>query len=261
MMFMALGFTVSSRICFEGGGEAATAGDDAWGGVVPDCLQIAENSPARPARASLRLIELARGTGAALRWLSRWGKAGWGLGCIRLRLERMLLLIGIVASTTSARAARLLFEDAFTSSSLKRTSWSPYMCDALSKAWPWCMLPGQPQPSSAISEPNGVNADYDLPSSISTGSGLVLTAQNGTTAGGYSWTSEVICSFPTTNQFGTTPGFTFTNGYVEVRAKMPYAGNGYWPGIWFLSGPGENGGEIDLHEGGYFLESCSRSRN
>jgi hypothetical protein len=146
--------------------------------------------------------------------------------------------------------ATLRFEDTFAGSSLDTNRWNPFICDAASGGWPWNLAVGQPQPSSAEDAPNSNAADYDWPSQISTGHGLQLSLQSGSTAPGYSWTGAILCTCPATNQFSQNPGFTFTNGYVEVVAKMPYAGSGCWPAIWFLPGPGANGGEMDLHEGG-----------
>jgi beta-glucanase (GH16 family) len=109
-------------------------------------------------------------------------------------------------------------------------------------------------PSSAIGGDNGPYADYDLPSAIIVDDGLALSAYRSTKAAGYSWTGSVICSRPTSNDFGAgivhTAGFTFADARVEVRAKMPDLTSGQWPAIWFLSGPGGHGAEIDLFEGG-----------
>jgi len=119
------------------------------------------------------------------------------------------------------------------------------------------MQAGLPQPSSAIDKANALAADYELPSLISTGTGLQMTLQSGTTATGYTWSGSIICSYPITNTFSRCRGFSFTNGYVEVRAKFPGASNGCWSSLWFLAGPGSSGGEIDLHEGGYLSGSTN----
>ena len=124
------------------------------------------------------------------------------------------------------------------------------MTNNAASGWPWNNQNGQPAKSSAIDVPKGFNLDYDLPSFVKTGLGLTLTAERGTTATGYAWTGAVISSHPDTH-FGDTQGFTFQDAYVEVSAKLPYAGNGSWPAIWFLAGPGGNGAEIDLQEGGF----------
>jgi hypothetical protein len=124
------------------------------------------------------------------------------------------------------------------------------------------MINSMGEPSSAISGPNGNNADYDLPSfiysgiTLSDGSiGLGLENEQGTNATGYTWTGSVICSMPCTTTFNgtqyTCKGYTFNNAYVEVNAQMPFSEYGDWPAIWFLAAPGSSGPEIDLHEGGF----------
>jgi beta-glucanase (GH16 family) len=116
--------------------------------------------------------------------------------------------------------------------------------------------------SSAIGERNGRNAAYDLPSAIRVDDGLTLETYRGTRAAGYSWTGSVICSRPTSNNFGSgtvhTAGFTFADARVEVRAKMPDLTGGQWPAIWFLpAGDDDNGVEIDLFEGGFLSKTIS----
>lgn len=163
-----------------------------------------------------------------------------------------LMMIGFQQRNVQAYGA-LIFEDLFTS--LNSKYWNAYITNNSAKGWPWNMQRGQPSPSSAIGRGAGNYLDYDLPSFVATGSGLTLTAQSGSMTRNYTWTGSVISSYPTKNNFGSgvinTPGFTFQDAYVEVKAKMPYSGNGSWPSIWFLPGPGGSGGEIDLFEGGF----------
>jgi beta-glucanase (GH16 family) len=117
------------------------------------------------------------------------------------------------------------------------------------------MQPSVAVPSSAIGRETGFKAEYDLPSAIRVDDGLTLRAYRGTRAAGYSWTGSVICSRPTSNNFGSgtvrTAGFTFKDARVEVRAKMPDLTGGQWASIWFLPAWGGDGAEIDLFEGGY----------
>ena len=54
-----------------------------------------------------------------------------------------------------------------------------------------------------------------------------------------------------------TPGFTFVDARVEVRAKMPDLTGGQWPAIWFLPAPGGHGAEIDLFEGGFLSKTSN----
>ena len=123
------------------------------------------------------------------------------------------------------------------------------------------------QPSVAVPSSAGkhsLHAAYYLPSAIRVDDGLTLKAYRGTKAAGYSWTGSVICSRPTSNNFGSgtihTPGFTFTDARVEVRAKMPDMTSGQWPSIWFLPAPGSNGAEIDLFEGGFLANAINPNR-
>jgi beta-glucanase (GH16 family) len=123
------------------------------------------------------------------------------------------------------------------------------------------MQPSVAVPSSAIARKNTENAAYDLPSAIRVDDGLTLGAYRGSQAAGYSWTGSVICSRPTSNNFGSgtvhTAGFTFTDARVDVRAKMPDLTGGQWPAIWFLPAWDGNGAEIDLFEGGFLAKSIN----
>jgi Glycosyl hydrolases family 16 len=195
------------------------------------------------------------------------------------RLSRRSLL-GSTAAVTFAAAAglfaeraahggnasggRVLFEDVFTGPSLSQDRWNPYICDNNSHGSPWLMQPSVAVPSSAVSEQNGFNAAYDLPSAIHVDHGLTLDAYRGTRAAGYSWTGSIICSRPTSNNFGSgtvhTAGFTFADARVEVRAKMPDLSGGQWPSIWFLPAWEDNGAELDLFEGGFLADAISPNR-
>jgi beta-glucanase (GH16 family) len=123
------------------------------------------------------------------------------------------------------------------------------------------MQPAVAVPSSAIGGLNGFSAAYDLPSAIRVDDGLTLMTYRGTKAAGYSWTGSVICSRPTSNNFGSgtvhTAGFTFADARVEVRAKMPDLTGGQWPSIWFLPAWDDNGAEIDLFEGGFLSKTIN----
>ena len=189
------------------------------------------------------------------------------------RLSRRSLL-GWVAAVTFAAAAglytvwtghneetsggRVLLDEIFAGHSLSRKRWNPYICDNNSNGWPWLMQPSVAVPSSAIGRENGFKAEYDLPSAIRMDDGLTLRAYRGTRAAGYSWTGSVICSRPTSNNFGSgtvhTAGFTFVDARVEIRAKMPDMTGGQWPSIWFMPA-GDGGAEIDLFEGGFLAKT------
>ena len=165
----------------------------------------------------------------------------------------------IASRGENASRGRVLFEDVFAGNSLSRNHWNPYICDNNSHGWPWLMQPSVAVPSSAIGRENGFNAAYDLPSAIRVDNGLTLRAYPGTRAAGYSWTGSVICSRPTSNNFGPgtvrTAGFTFADARVEVRARMPDLTSGQWPAIWFLPAWDDQGAEIDLFEGGFLAKT------
>ena len=195
------------------------------------------------------------------------------------RLSRRSLLgwsaagaLAAAAGAVTARTAlnedvsrgRVLFEDVFAGNSLSRKHWNPYICDNNSRGWPWLMQPGVAVPSSATVAKNSRNAAYDLPSAIRVDDGLTLRSYRGTRAAGYSWTGSVICSRPTSNNFGSgtvhTAGFTFADARVEVRAKMPDLSGGQWPSIWFLPAFQDDGAEIDLFEGGFLAKAIDPNR-
>jgi beta-glucanase (GH16 family) len=176
-----------------------------------------------------------------------------------LRIASVLLIFFVTAPLRAQSPGSLIFEDYFNARSLNTTYWDPFITDDSATGWPWNTENGQPSESSAISGPDNFNLDYDQPSFIHTGSGLTLTARAGTNATGYLWTGAVISSYPD-DHFVSTQGFTFQDAFVEVWAKLPYTGNGSWPAIWFLAGPGGNGAEIDLHEGGFLDGSVDPDR-
>jgi beta-glucanase (GH16 family) len=69
-----------------------------------------------------------------------------------------------------------------------------------------------------------------------------LTASNGKT---YNYTSGMISTGPASG--GTSSKFTFTYGYMEIRAKVP-AGQGLWPAFWTLPEDLTWPPEIDVFE-------------
>lgn len=169
------------------------------------------------------------------------------------------LFSGLAATSCAQTPGTLLFEDYFDGPTLDSAYWNPFVTDDAAAGWPWNNQRGQSPESSAVDRPNGFYLDYDLPSLVHTGSGLKLIARTGTKAEGFSWSSAVISAYPDAN-FTATQGFTFDDAYVEVRARLPYTGNGSWPAIWFLAAPGSSGAEIDLQEGGFLDGSADPDR-
>ena len=168
------------------------------------------------------------------------------------------LLTAWTAHNETASSGRVLFRDDFAGHSLNPDHWNPYICDNNSGGRPWLTQPSVAVVSSAIGRKDGLNEAYALPSAIGVHDGLSLRTYRGTRAAGYSWTGSVICSRPTSNNFGSgtvhTAGFTFADARVEVRAKMPDLTGGQWPAIWFLPASKDNGAEIDLFEGGFLAK-------
>jgi beta-glucanase (GH16 family) len=185
------------------------------------------------------------------RSLLRWSAAAAAAG----------LFTSCSAQNGPAPRGPVLFSDAFAGHSLNRRHWNPYICDNNSNGWPWWIQPSVAVVSSAIGRRNGFDATYYLPSAITVDDGLTLRSSRGTEAAGYTCTGSVICSRPTSNNFGSgsvhTAGFTFVDARVEVRAKMPDLTSGQWPAIWFLPAPGGHGAEIDLFEGGLLAKNIS----
>jgi len=150
-------------------------------------------------------------------------------------------------------SSQIIFEDTFADLS----KWNTYMASNASGGWPW---------NSNGAGGSGVgdqyDLDYDLPGGVSTGpGGLTITATQDPVQGianGSGFT------FPWRSGAVTTYGkFAFTGGYVQIRAKMP-AGDGMWPGLWLLPGPGSNSGdnfELDMYEGGYTGNGVSANDN
>lgn len=193
------------------------------------------------------------------RRLSRRSLLGWSAAVTFASAAG--LFTAWTAHNENASRGRVVFEDVFAGHSLSLNHWNPYICDNSSNGRPWLTQPSVAVISSAIGRRNGFNLAYDLPAAISVDDGLTLGAYRGTKAAGYSWTGSVICSRPTSNNFGSgtvhTAGFTFVDARVEVRAKMPDLTSGQWPAIWFLPAPGGQGAEIDLFEGGFRTETTN----
>jgi Glycosyl hydrolases family 16 len=193
------------------------------------------------------------------RRLSRRSVLGWSAAATFAAAAGVFT--AFTAPDEDASRGHILFSDVFAGHLLSRNHWNPYICDTNSNGRPWLTQSSVAVGSSAIGPENGRQAEYDLPSAIRVGDGLTLTTYRGTRAVGYSWTGSVICSRPTSNNFGSgtvhTAGFTFTDARVEVRAKMPDLTGGQWPAIWFLPAWANDGAEIDLFEGGFLSRAIS----
>ncbi len=86
---------------------------------------------------------------------------------------------------------------------------------------------------------------YFSPSQVTVNNGLNLTMvpDSRYSSLGYANRSGVVTSHGR---------FTFSSGYVQIKARMSDTSRGGWPAIWFID-PNDRGGsqEIDLYEGGF----------
>jgi hypothetical protein len=137
--------------------------------------------------------------------------------------------------------SHLIFDDMFSGLTLNSTKWIPQIAD---QTGIWNDNGKLPYPYSAVGNEGKYNAEYGNTDQVVVNNGLTLNAQRDNTFSGYSWKAGYI---------DTHNKFTFNQGFVQVRAKMPDSTTGGWASIWFLEG----GGEIDLQESGY--TGCGRS--
>ena len=171
----------------------------------------------------------------------------------------MALVIGILALEPSAvpllgssSRPRLLFSDNFDGTALDRARWNTYITSRQANGHPW--TDPKPEPlGNGIQKGCSYSAQYFLPRQVSVDNGLKLTASRTSTSGWcnqtssvstYPWRSGVVSSYN---------HFQFNGGYLSVTMKAAH-GDGMWPGLWMLPGPGGNHGddfEIDLQEGGF----------
>ena len=131
--------------------------------------------------------------------------------------------------------SNLVFDDMFPGTSLNSSKWIAEIGDTSS--FPWNNN-GALTPPISGGNSGGYEAEYFSPTQVAVNNGLTISATTSSAESGYTWKSGVI---------DTHGRFTFTHGFVQIRAKMPDMTTGMWPGFWFLEG----GAEIDLIEGGF----------
>lgn len=176
----------------------------------------------------------------------------------RLWILGLAVLIGILVLEPSAipllrsSGPKLLFSDQFNGRSLDTSKWNTYLTSRQANGHPW--TPPQPiRSGDGRRSECGYAAQYYLPRQVSVDNDLNLTASRTPTAGWCNQTASAT-TFPWTSGVVSTYGhFQFNGGYVAITMKVP-AGNGMWPGLWMLPGPGGTNGddfEIDLQEGGF----------
>src|SRR5579863_228390 len=143
-----------------------------------------------------------------------------------------------------------IFDDAFSGTTLNTNNWNTYITSRAANGWPWNSNGSGGSGDNA----GGYNAEYYEPSQVSVNNGLSLTAVRGSTQSGYQWTSGGVSTYG---------HFQFNGGYVQYKAKMT-AGNGMWPALWMLPGPGGTNGddnEIDSFEGGALGNGVNPNNN
>ncbi|HLI72539.1 MAG TPA: glycoside hydrolase family 16 protein [Acidimicrobiales bacterium] len=143
-----------------------------------------------------------------------------------------------------------VFEDAFSGSALDASKWNTYITSRAASGSPW----NSNGSDGSGMDQGGYDAEYFQASQVAVDNGLFLSAQRGSSRRGYSWTSGVVSTYGK---------FEFTGGYVQIAAKMP-PGDGMWPGLWLLPGPGGSGGdnfEVDLFEGNYIGNGANPNDN
>ena len=137
-------------------------------------------------------------------------------------------------------AGQRVFDDQFPGTSLNSAHWNTVMGGQGGQIWNSAGLPAGDSAAGTHSKET-----YFSPSQVTVNNGLTLTMVPDTkySSLGYRYRSGVVT---------TRDKFTFRSGYVQIKAKMPDASAGGWPGIWFID-PSSGGGsqEIDLQEGGF----------
>lgn len=147
---------------------------------------------------------------------------------------------------------RLLFSDRFGGNSLDHAKWNTYLTSRQANGHPWT----DPRPGpvrDGIGDGCSFAAQYYLPSQVSVDNGLSLTASRTPTSGWCNQTASVSAFEWRSGVVSTYGHFQFDGGYLAVTMKAA-PGDGMWPALWLLPGPGATHGddfEIDLQEGGF----------
>lgn len=179
----------------------------------------------------------------------------WRLLVVAAALVALAVLVlepSAIPALLSSSGPRLLFSDSFGGRSLDRSKWNTYLTSRQANGHPW--TDPQPEPVGSGTQIGcSYSAQYFLPGQVTVDNGLSLTASRTTTSG---WCNQsgTVATFPWRSGVVSTYGhFQFRGGYLSVTMKAA-PGDGMWPGLWMLPGPGGKHGddfEIDLQEGGF----------
>jgi len=133
--------------------------------------------------------------------------------------------------------AHIVFEDDFNGSRLDK------------KIWFWC-YPNE-SPDNCTNNQHGIpyrEREQYRPSQLIVGEGaLHLVAVRHSVKPHFPWTSGMVTTGGPFENGPPRPTFAFTDGYAEIRAKLP-AGRGFWPAFWLLPASGAWPPEIDVME-------------
>jgi beta-glucanase (GH16 family) len=122
-----------------------------------------------------------------------------------------------LTSTPPFRGAKLIFDDEFSGDQLDTSYWTT--------EYRW----------GRTNEPE---LQYYSPDAIQVEDGILRITADANQMEGMDYTSGMIASYDR---------FTFTYGYLEMRAKIP-AGQGLWPAFWMHLNDDDQSGEIDIFE-------------
>jgi beta-glucanase (GH16 family) len=155
-----------------------------------------------------------------------------------------------MSSPPGYTSTQLIFDDQFTGTTLNTTKWNTFMARQGSR---WI----GPDGYSAT----GINTHQTFfdPARVVVNNGLSITMTYDPTYSEDGWNTRSGC-------ITTWNKFTFSSGYVQVKAEMPDSTAGQWPAIWLLPNDAPAGGsngdeELDMHEGGFLPNETGMPSN
>lgn len=190
--------------------------------------------------------------------MKRSWRVHWLSQAVVLAVAVLIVLIAWPASAVppvvspQQQRARLMFSDTFPGGSLDQAKWNPFITSRAVNGRPWTD-PTASQAGRGVQVGCNYSAQYYLPGQVRVDQGLDLVASRQPT-GGTCNDTQSPATFPwRSGAISTYSHFQFDGGYVEVTMKPP-SGDGLWPAVWMLPGPGGTQGddnEIDIQEGGF----------